>query len=192
MRFLKLACLSCLAIGLSTAPGVLAQRAQPQTPAPPPPSPPGQTSTAATTGMQMPTAADALADINQTFGFVPQFVRAIPETYLPTFWIGMKSFEMNPNTRLDAKTKELIGLAVASQIPCEYCVYFHTIGARNSGATDQEIREAVGMAATTRMGSTLLNGLQLDRNQFRKDVDRMMKSEGARPRQARPSPQPTR
>jgi hypothetical protein len=57
---------------------------------------------------------------------------------------------------------------------------------------DQEVREAVGMAATTRMGSTLLNGLQLDKNQFRKDVDRMMKSESARPGQARPSPQPTR
>ena len=29
----------------------------------------------------------------------------------------------NPKGALDAKTKELIGLAVAAQIPCTYCVY---------------------------------------------------------------------
>jgi AhpD family alkylhydroperoxidase len=93
---------------------------------------------------------------------------------LSTFWYGMKNFQANPNTSLDAKTKELIGVAVAAQIPCEYCVYFHTVAAKKAGASDQEIKEAVGMAAMTRMGSTLLNGAQIDKVQFRKDVDRIM------------------
>ena len=80
---------------------------------------------------------------------------------------------MNPNTALDGKTKELIGLAVAAQIPCEYCIYFPTEFARVNGATEQEIEEAVGMAAMTRTGSTLLHGLQVDPAQFKKVVARL-------------------
>jgi len=29
------------------------------------------------------------------------------------------------DAKLDAKTRELIGLGVAAQIPCSYCVYVH-------------------------------------------------------------------
>lgn len=122
-------------------------------------------------------SADAtLKDIEKTFGFVPQFMRSIPRLYLPGFWEGMKSFELNPATKLDAKTKELIGLAVAAQVPCEYCIVFHTDGARLNGATEQEIQEAVGMAAMTRNASTLLNGLQVDKAQFKKDLDRIVRT----------------
>lgn len=195
MRTMKLLFAACLVAGIAIAPGALAQRAQPQTPAPPPPpsgtQPQNGMQQGSQQGMQTPTATEAMTEIQQTFGFVPQFMRQIPDALLPMFWMGMKQFEMNPNTSLDAKTKELIGLAVASQIPCEYCVYYHTQSARQQGASDQEIKEAVGMAGMTRMGSTLVNGMQLDRNQFRKDVDRLMKSE-KRSTQARPSPTGTR
>jgi AhpD family alkylhydroperoxidase len=82
---------------------------------------------------------------------------------------------MNPNTALDGKTKQLIGLAVASQIPCEYCVMYHTEAARAEGATVAQIQEAVGMAAVTRQSSALLYGLQTDKVQFKKDLERLMK-----------------
>ncbi len=36
-----------------------------------------------------------------------------------------------------------IALAVASQIPCDYCVYFHTQAAEANGATDEEIPETL-------------------------------------------------
>jgi AhpD family alkylhydroperoxidase len=127
-----------------------------------------------TTSKPASSSAEALDDINKTFGFVPAFIKQMPDTMIATFWFAMKSFQANPNTALDVKTKELIGLAVASQIPCEYCVYFHTAAAKKAGASDQELKEAVGMAAMTRMGSTLLNGSQVDKAQFRKDVDRIM------------------
>ena len=140
------------------------------------------------TALSAPTKADVIADVNATFGFVPEFIRAIPDSFLVGFWMTMKTFEMNPQTSLNAKSKELIGIAVASQIPCEYCVYFHTLAARHAGATDQEIKEAVGMAAMTRMGSTVLNGLQLDKAQFRKDIDRVMRVEGKPKAQARRNP----
>lgn len=74
---------------------------------------------------------------------------------------------------LDAKTRELISLAVAAQIPCEYCVYGHTEGARASGATDAEIREAIAAAAIVRMWSTVLNGNAYDFEAFKKEIDMM-------------------
>jgi AhpD family alkylhydroperoxidase len=122
-----------------------------------------------------PTAAATLTEIERAIGFVPAFMRSIPSSLLPGWWDQMKSLEMNPKTALDAKTKELIGLAVASQIPCDYCVYFHTRVAKAHGATEQEIQEAVGMAAMTRFGSTLMHGGQADLVQYKKDVDRAFK-----------------
>lgn len=122
-----------------------------------------------------PKAAGTYKQIEATFGFVPQFFKSVPATLLPSWWEGLVSFQLSPNTKLDGKTKELIGLAVSAQVPCEYCIYFHTEAARLNGATEQEIQEAVGMAAITRQGSTLLNGLQVDKAQFKKDVERIVR-----------------
>jgi len=120
-------------------------------------------------------ASTTLAEVEAALGFVPGFMRSIPEPLLPGFWDELKALEMNPKTELDGKTKELIGLAVASQIPCEYCVYFHTKAAKANGATDKQVAEAIGMAAMTRQGSTILNGTQTDLPAFKRDVDRIFK-----------------
>jgi len=173
----KIGTFACVAVVLACATVANAQRANP--PATP------QKTTQPAKQIPVPSATEVLDEVNAMFGFVPVFIKQMPDHLLAGFWISMKGFEMNPNTALDAKTKELIGIAVASQIPCEYCTYFHTIAAKNNGATDQEIREAVGMAGMTRMGSTLINGMQIDRVQFRKDVDRMMKTEAKGKTQAR-------
>ena len=47
---------------------------------------------------------------------------------------------MKPDGALDTKTKELIGLAVAAQIPCQYCIFAHTLGAKHAGATGAQIK----------------------------------------------------
>ena len=117
-------------------------------------------------------------DIEQTLGLVPGFFKAFPESGIAGAWAEFKSFQLNPKTKLDGKTKELIGLAVAAQIPCQYCIYFHTAAAKANGATDEEIKEAVAMAGLTRMGSTILNGNQTDKAQFKKDIQRIV--EGAK------------
>ncbi len=122
-------------------------------------------------------AQATLKDIEATLGFVPQFFRSIADAQLPAFWQQMKEFQIG-DTALDSKTKELIGLAVAAQIPCEYCIYFHTEMARHHGANQQQIREAVGMAAMTRLASTVLNGAQVDAPQFRKDTQRLLEGNG--------------
>ena len=77
----------------------------------------------------------------------------------------------NPKGALDGKTKELIGLAVAAQIPCDYCVYGHTVGAKHAGATDEQIKEAIAVSGLVRKMSTELNGNQYDLAAFKKQID---------------------
>jgi AhpD family alkylhydroperoxidase len=117
-----------------------------------------------------PSEADVVKDITQTFGGVPTFVTQFPKSALAALWLEERDLELNPNTALDAKTKALISLAVASQIPCQYCIWSDTMGAKQAGATDQEIAEAVAMAGLTRNYSTLFNGLQVDFEQFKKEL----------------------
>src|SRR5205809_7957787 len=78
-------------------------------------------------------AEAARADIQKTFGFVPQFLLQVPELALPGTWDEMKTLQLNPSTALPGKIKELIGLAVAAQVPCRYCTYAHTDFARLHG-----------------------------------------------------------
>jgi len=114
-------------------------------------------------------------DIEQTLGSVPTLFKVFPQTGIPGAWAEFKSVQLNPDTALDAKTKELLGLAVASQIPCQYCVYFHTAVAKANGATDEEIREAVAMAAIVRHWSTVLNGNQVDFATFKNETDEILR-----------------
>jgi AhpD family alkylhydroperoxidase len=129
--------------------------------------------------------ASAQEDIRRSLGLVPEFMARFPAEGLPGAWLQFKSVQLSPDTALPSKTKELIGLAVAAQIPCSYCVNAHTELARLGGATDREIAEAVGMAALTRNLSTMLNGLQADDAAFKQDVARLVAGARAATRQGR-------
>ena len=101
----------------------------------------------------------------------PKFMKEVmPPDSLAPAWQEMMAVS-NPNGALDAKTKELIGLGVAAQIPCTYCIYYHTKAAKKAGATDAQIKEAVAAASMTRKWSTELNGNQYDLSDFKKQVD---------------------
>ena len=128
------------------------------------------------------------ADIEHAFGAVPSFIRVFPAEGVAGAWMEMKSLELNPHTALSGKQKELIGLAVAAQIPCHYCVYFHTAAAKANGATDDEVREAIAMAAVTRHWSTVLNGSQIDMDTFKRETDAALKYAGEQAAKAKAAP----
>ena len=119
--------------------------------------------------------AASYRDIEATLGVVPTFFKLFPEEGIAGAWAEFKSVQLNPHSALSGKEKELIGLAVAAQIPCSYCIYFHTAAAKANGATDSEIREAVAMAAITRHWSTVLNGMQADPTTFRNETDTVLR-----------------
>jgi len=118
----------------------------------------------------MMTPDEVIKDVETTFGGVPTFVTKIAKSALPGFWTLEKGLELSETTALDAKTKALISLAVASQIPCQYCVWADTNTLKQLGASDEEIAEAVAMAGLTRFASAQFYGLQIDMEQFRKDL----------------------
>lgn len=112
---------------------------------------------------------------DRTLGSVPTFFKLFPQEGIDGAWTEFKTIQLNPKTALSGKEKELIGLAVAAQIPCSYCIYFHTAAAKLNGASDAEIREAVAMAAITRHWSTVLNGMQADPVGFRQETDAVLR-----------------
>lgn len=64
---------------------------------------------------------------------------------------------------LSSKTKQLIAVAVAHVTQCPYCIAGHTKAARRSGATPEELMEAVWVAAEMRAGAALAHStLMLD------------------------------
>lgn len=55
---------------------------------------------------------------------------------------------------LDAKTKELLGLVASAVLRCDDCVSYHLQGARDRGATKEEVLETLGIA--TLVGGTIV------------------------------------
>jgi AhpD family alkylhydroperoxidase len=58
--------------------------------------------------------------------------------------------------KLDAKTRELIALAVAVTRQCDGCITVHADAAAKHGATREEIAEALGVAIAVNAGAALV------------------------------------
>jgi len=72
-----------------------------------------------------------------------------PETYAAFRNFSQRVFA---DGALPSKTKELIAVAVAHVTQCPYCIRGHTDLALKKGATEQEIMEAIWVAAEMRAG----------------------------------------
>jgi len=108
-----------------------------------------------------------LEDIKKTMGVVLDQFKAIPPEALPLEWKLMKRFAMS-ETKIPAKYRELIGLAVASSIKCPYCIHFHTRAAKMNGATDEEIAEVALLTRFTTGWSSILHVANIDLDRFKK------------------------
>jgi AhpD family alkylhydroperoxidase len=112
----------------------------------------------------------AQAEMKAMFGSVPVMFTKLPMHIRASAWEWFKATS-NPEATIPPKYGELIGLAVASQIPCDFCVYAHTTMAKMLGATDEEIQEAVEKSAGVRHWSTVLNGNQVSFESFKSNWD---------------------
>ncbi len=117
----------------------------------------------------------ALAEMKKMLGGVPTEMQLYPESARAAGWEMMKSTDLNKKTALPSKTRELIGLAVAAQIPCQYCIYYHAKAAKAAGASKEEIREAVHQASLTRHWSTVLYGNQYSLKIYKSETDAAFK-----------------
>lgn len=61
--------------------------------------------------------------------------------------------------KLDQKQKQLIALAISVHAHNEYCIVYHTKGCLDAGGTEQEMMEAIGVAAALGGGSAMSQGV---------------------------------
>jgi AhpD family alkylhydroperoxidase len=76
-----------------------------------------------------------------------------PDTVRGYAMIGNAGTKTN---HLDAKTRELIAVAVAISLRCDGCITVHTDAARKAGATQEELAEALGVAIGLNAGAGLV------------------------------------
>ncbi|KAB2873749.1 MAG: carboxymuconolactone decarboxylase family protein [Burkholderiaceae bacterium] len=60
---------------------------------------------------------------------------------------------------LPSKTKQLIAVAVAHTTQCPYCIRGHTEEAMKAGASEQELMEAIWVAAEMRAGAAYAHSM---------------------------------
>ncbi len=116
------------------------------------------------------TRKEVYGEIEQVFGLVPAMFKAVPDSALELEW---KLFQ---RTQLDEgpipnKYRELIGVGIAATTKCSYCSYYHTELAKLNGATEAEIEDAVHIAKSSAGWSAYVNGLQIDLDTFKAEID---------------------
>ncbi len=62
---------------------------------------------------------------------------------------------------LTAREKSLIALAVAHTVQCPYCIDAYTTGSLERGADEEQMMEAIHVAAAIRSGASLVHGIQM-------------------------------
>lgn len=60
---------------------------------------------------------------------------------------------------LDARTKQLIAVAVAHATQCPYCIRGHTKAALRAGCSDRELMEAIWVAVEMRAGGAFAHSV---------------------------------
>lgn len=62
---------------------------------------------------------------------------------------------------LTEREKSLIALAVSHAIQCPYCIDSYSVDSLEKGCDEEEMMEAVHVAAAVRGGATLVHGVQM-------------------------------
>jgi len=89
---------------------------------------------------------------DKLFGRVGEFAKLSPDVMR-----SLTALDGAPGKtgRLDAKTHELIALAVSVTTRCDGCIATHSKKAIEAGATKEEIAEALGVAISLNAGAAV-------------------------------------
>lgn len=103
-------------------------------------------------------------DIRKTRGtdFINNFWRylAFDPGLLEQVWTDVRDV-MAKESALDAKTKEMIYVAVSIANSCDYCIHSHTAGARAQGMTSAEYADLLRVVSTAARTNHLVNGMKV-------------------------------
>lgn len=89
------------------------------------------------------------------FGDITDFQKALGDKYFD--WYG----EVFKAGALTAREKALIALAVSHSETCPYCIDAYTKDCIKKGCDEEQMMEAVHVAAAIKSGVTLVHGVQM-------------------------------
>jgi len=110
--------------------------------------------------------------ITDTFGGIPGPLAVIPEDDTKVEWPYFQKYTVG-ESEIPSKHRELIGLAVAANIKCPYCVHFHRKAAEMHGASEAELEEVQSLSSFTTRYSTMLHASEYDMEQFKVEMAQM-------------------
>jgi len=113
--------------------------------------------------------SEAKKDLEETFGMVPPPLDTIPEDDAVQEWPTFKKYVAG-ESEIPPKYRELIGLAIAANIKCPYCTFFHGAAAELHGATESELQEVYFLSSFTSRYSSMLHAQQYDLDEFKDKV----------------------
>ena len=99
---------------------------------------------------------------------IPNFGKTMansPET-LERTWRSLQ--QVMGKGELDPAVKELIYVAVSITNNCEYCIKSHSLAARKKGATDGMINEMIAIVGMANETNRLVEGYQVEVDEFLK------------------------
>jgi AhpD family alkylhydroperoxidase len=117
------------------------------------------------------TKEEIYKEIKEMFGLVPSMFKTLSDESLELEWKLFKRSQFDEGP-IPNKYRELIGVAISAISKCRYCAYFHTELAKLNGATEAEIEDAVHYAKSSAGWSTYVNGMQLNYENFKEEIDR--------------------
>ena len=115
---------------------------------------------------------DTLKDIEKSLGIVPGFMKALPQDVLIHDWPLFKKYTLG-ESKIPAKYRELMGLAVAANIKCPYCQLFHKSAAQLYGATPEEFAEIAFLASYTSRWSAMIHAQHYSYETFAKETQQI-------------------
>ena len=110
-------------------------------------------------------ADDHMRDVKTANPFIemhPKAVQPAADAYYKA--VEEKVF----NGAIPLKYAQLAALSASVAMKCEYCIPAHTSFAIAAGATEEEIKTAVAIAADVALNSSMLYGTQSDMDEFMK------------------------
>lgn len=92
-----------------------------------------------------------LGKFGEIASFQPELAKKFFDYYGDVFKAGA----------LSEREKALIALAVAHAVQCPYCIDAYTTGSLEKGADEEQMMEAIHVAAAIRGGASLVHGVQM-------------------------------
>lgn len=89
------------------------------------------------------------------FGKIGEFQKSMADKFFDYYG------EVFKEGALTAREKSLIALAVAHAIQCPYCIDAYTVDSMEKGCDEEQMMEAVHVAAAIRGGASLVHSTQM-------------------------------